>query len=70
MDRPLMLQNEKRIYENSRTYITSFALNRWLAIRNETLGGTVIFLAAIAATIQRDTIGPGGATWLTVTMTM
>ena len=44
---------------NQKAYFPAITSNRWLAVRLETVGNTVIFFAAVFAVISRDTLDAG-----------
>lgn len=44
---------------NHTSYFPSLAASRWLAIRLEFLGYTIVFLAALLAVLTRETLSPG-----------
>jgi ABC-type multidrug transport system fused ATPase/permease subunit len=49
----------KRIDENNISFYASFTAARWLSIRVEFLGYTIVFLSAIFAVIYRGVVSPG-----------
>ncbi|KAF8788578.1 Multidrug resistance-associated protein 1 like protein [Argiope bruennichi] len=51
-------RQNKHIDTNCRTFFTSTTLNRWLGIRLQFLGNTVVFITALLSVIQRRTFSP------------
>lgn len=49
---------QKVDYYQSVHYLSKVA-DRWLAVRLETVGGLIIFFAALFAVMARETISPG-----------
>ena len=52
-------ESNKRIDDNNICYYPSFTAARWLAIRLEFLGYSIVFLSAIFAVISRGVLSPG-----------
>jgi len=52
-------ENEHKLNENAKAYFSLFASNRWLAIRLEFIGYSVVTLAALFAVFGKGTINPG-----------
>jgi ABC-type multidrug transport system fused ATPase/permease subunit len=52
-------ESNRRVDENHRCYYPSFTASRWLAIRLEFLGYSIVFLSAIFAVISRGSLSPG-----------
>lgn len=54
----VFIQNEeRRVDRNQMCYLPSIAVNRWLAIRLELVGATIIFVAAVLALAALITTG-------------
>ncbi|KZT65750.1 multidrug resistance-associated ABC transporter [Daedalea quercina L-15889] len=49
--------NERRVDRNQMCYLPSISVNRWLAIRLEFMGATIIFIAAMLALVALVTSG-------------
>ncbi|KAI0725334.1 metal resistance protein YCF1 [Fomitopsis betulina] len=49
--------NERRVDRNQICYLPSISVNRWLAVRLEFVGATIIFLAAVLALVALITTG-------------
>ena len=47
-------ENEDRVDRNQEVYYPSICANRWLAIRLELIGHSVVFFAAISAVVSRE----------------
>ena len=54
-------ESNKRVDDNHISYYPSFTAARWLAVRLEFLGYTIVFMAAIFAVLSRNTLSPGVA---------
>jgi ATP-binding cassette subfamily C (CFTR/MRP) protein 1 len=52
-------ESNKRLDENNISFYTSFTAARWLAIRVEFLGYSIVFVSAIFAVIYRGVVSPG-----------
>ncbi|CAL8146550.1 unnamed protein product [Orchesella dallaii] len=50
---------ERRVDHNLRSYYCTVSSNRWLQIRLETVGNSVVFFAALFAVLGRETLSPG-----------
>ncbi|CAL8146547.1 unnamed protein product [Orchesella dallaii] len=50
---------ERRVDHNLRSYYCSVSSNRWLQVRLETVGNSVVFFAALFAVLGRETLSPG-----------
>ena len=59
MSEKFINESNKRVDANHICYYPSFTAARWLAIRLEFLGYSIVFLAAIFAVISRRTLSPG-----------
>ena len=49
--------NERRVDRNQICYLPSIAVNRWLAVRLEFVGATIIFIAAVLSIVALITTG-------------
>ena len=49
--------NQRRVDRNQMCYLPSISVNRWLAVRLEFVGATIIFVAAILALVALCTTG-------------
>ena len=49
--------NERRVDRNQICYLPSISVNRWLAVRLEFVGATIIFVAAILSIVALVTTG-------------
>lgn len=49
--------NDRRVYRNQVCYLPTISVNRWLAVRLEFVGATIIFLAAVLAIAALVTSG-------------
>ena len=49
--------NERRVDRNQICYLPSISVNRWLAVRLEFVGNTIIFVAAMLALVALITTG-------------
>ena len=49
--------NERRVDRNQICYLPSIAVNRWLAVRLEFVGATIIFIAAVLSIVALTTTG-------------
>ncbi|XP_054723431.1 multidrug resistance-associated protein 1-like [Uloborus diversus] len=56
-----MCQSNELVDGNNETYYPSLGASRWLSIRLEFLGYTIVFLAALFAVLAQDTVTPGVA---------
>lgn len=56
--RRFIAEHMNRVDVHQRAYYASIAVNRWLAIRLESIGALVVFLAALFAVVGRRTIDP------------
>ena len=52
-------ESNKRVDDNHICYYPSFTAARWLAIRLEFLGYSIVFMAAIFAVLSRYSLSPG-----------
>jgi ABC-type multidrug transport system fused ATPase/permease subunit len=52
-------ESNKRVDDNHKCYYPSFTASRWITIRLEFLGYSIVFLSAIFAVISRRTLSPG-----------
>jgi ABC-type multidrug transport system fused ATPase/permease subunit len=52
-------ESDLRVDDNHKCYYPSFTASRWIAIRLEFLGYSIVFLSAIFAVISRRTLSPG-----------
>ncbi|CAG2122675.1 unnamed protein product, partial [Medioppia subpectinata] len=52
-------ESNRRVDENHICYYPSFTASRWLAIRLEFLGYSIVFLAAMFAVLARHSLSPG-----------
>ncbi|KAJ1525343.1 hypothetical protein ONE63_010161 [Megalurothrips usitatus] len=50
-----IMEAEARVDKNQKCYFPVAVANRWLAVRLETVGNTIIFFAALFAVLGRDT---------------
>ncbi|KAJ1666298.1 hypothetical protein EV178_002409 [Coemansia sp. RSA 1646] len=60
-ERRFIAENEDRIEKNIRTYYTYLSLNRWLSLRLETLGNTVMLGTTLLAVVTLQYFGYGDA---------
>ena len=49
--------NERRVDRNQICYLPSISVNRWLAVRLEFVGATIIFVAAVLSIVALVTTG-------------
>ncbi|OXA43509.1 multidrug resistance-associated protein 1 [Folsomia candida] len=54
-----VLDSEAKVDHNQISFYCSVVANRWLAVRLETIGNTVVLFAALFAVLGRETISPG-----------
>merc|ERR1719283_342862 len=54
-----IVENERRIDVNQQCYYPTYVSSRWLSVRLEVLGNTIIMFAALLAVIARGNIDPG-----------
>ena len=59
MDEDFCHEMENKVDTNGRTMMPNYTANRWLSIRLEALGNTIVFFAALLAILGRDTLEPG-----------
>ena len=59
MSEKFINESNKRVDDNHISYYPSFTAARWLAIRLEFLGYTIVFLSAIFAVVSRGYLSPG-----------
>ncbi|ODM88268.1 Multidrug resistance-associated protein 1 [Orchesella cincta] len=52
-------ESEHRVDQNLMSYFCSVTANRWLQVRLETVGNTVVFFAALFAVLGRETLNAG-----------
>lgn len=52
-------QNESKVDQNQQAYFLTTAANRWLGLRLEFVGTSVVFAAAFFAVLERDSIAAG-----------
>jgi len=52
-------ESEKRVDKNHQSALIGIIANRWLAVRLETVGNSIIFAAALFAVLGRDSLSPG-----------
>lgn len=52
-------ESEKRVDKNHQASLIGIIGNRWLAVRLETVGNSIIFAAALFAVLGRDSLSPG-----------
>ena len=52
-------ESNQRVDFNNMHYFPSFVASRWLAIRLEFFGYTIVFLSALFAVLSKDTLSPG-----------
>nr|XP_022316598.1 multidrug resistance-associated protein 1-like [Crassostrea virginica] len=57
--------SERKVDENNQSYFPSIIANRWLAVRLEFVGNSVVFFACLFAVLGRDTL-TGGIVGLSV----
>ncbi|ODM88995.1 Multidrug resistance-associated protein 1, partial [Orchesella cincta] len=54
-----VMEMEEKVDHNMRSYHCSVSSNRWLQVRLETIGNSVVFFAALFAVLGRETLSPG-----------
>lgn len=54
-----LLQSRNTLHQHQKVYYLSIAINRWLAVRLETVGSLVVFFSALLAAVARGVITPG-----------
>ncbi|CAL8118382.1 unnamed protein product [Orchesella dallaii] len=54
-----ILDSELKVDYNQVSYYPSIIANRWLQVRLETVGNSIIFFAALFAVLARETLDPG-----------
>ena len=52
-------QNETLVDRNQKANYPSIVANRWLAVRLEMVGNTIVFCSALFAVLSKDTLSPG-----------
>jgi ATP-binding cassette, subfamily C (CFTR/MRP), member 1 len=52
-------ESNRRIDENHICYYPSFTASRWLAVRLEFIGYSIVFIATLFSVLYRDSITPG-----------
>jgi ABC-type multidrug transport system fused ATPase/permease subunit len=57
--RKFIKESNERVDFNNMHYFPSFVASRWLAIRLEFFGYTIVFLSALFAVLSRNTLSPG-----------
>ncbi|XP_048757959.2 multidrug resistance-associated protein 1-like isoform X1 [Ostrea edulis] len=59
-------ESDRRVENNNKSHFPSIVSNRWLAIRLEFIGNSVVFFACLFAVLGRDTL-TGGIVGLSIT---
>ncbi|ODM97614.1 Multidrug resistance-associated protein 1, partial [Orchesella cincta] len=54
-----VMEMEQKVDHNLRSYYCSVSTFRWLQVRLETLGNSVVFFSALFAVLGRETLSPG-----------
>lgn len=53
---------EDKVNENTSPYLLRFMVSRWLSLRLEWIGGSILFCTSLVAILARHTITPGMCT--------
>lgn len=61
LEKDFIHENERKIDQNQRPFWMSQVANRWLGLRLELMGTTIISLAAFFLVLERDNVDPGSA---------
>lgn len=59
-----IFQNENRLDRNQICYLPSISVNRWLSVRLELVGATIILVTAMLAVTALITTGVDAGTWI------